>query len=142
MEIKKPANRFIDEISAIPGGEKVCLCMQCGACTGSCPNADKMDYSPAELIAMIRAGLRKEVLSSNSMWYCLSCYLCTVRCPKGIMPTNLMHILEYLAERDGLSNRQLLTPVMYRTFNEFVYKGAPRRRAKANRSSDTVKRYW
>jgi len=121
MEKKGRAKSFVDEISSIPGGEGIRLCMQCGTCTASCPNADKMEYTPAQLIAMVRAGLRDEVLSSNTMWYCLSCYLCTARCPKGIKPTNIMHALEYLAARDGLSSRRTLTPAMYRAFNEFVY---------------------
>jgi heterodisulfide reductase subunit C len=120
MEKREQVNTFIDEIAAIPGGEKIHLCMQCGSCTASCPSADKMDHAPSELIAMIGAGLRREVLSSNSMWYCLSCYMCTVRCPRGIRPTNIMHILEYLAEKDGLNSRHTLTPTMYRTFNQFV----------------------
>jgi heterodisulfide reductase subunit C len=120
MEKAVEAKSFIDEISAIPGGEKIHLCMQCGTCTASCPSADKMDHTNAELIAMIRAGLRKEVLSSNAMWHCMSCYMCTVRCPRGIKPANLMHILEGLAQKEGLSSRKTLTPAMYRTFNEFV----------------------
>ncbi len=121
MERKPRADSFSEEISAIPGGEGIRLCMQCGTCTASCPNADKMDYTPAQLIAMARAGMKKEVLSSNAMWHCLSCYLCTVRCPRGIKQTDLMHALECLAVREGLSHGRLLTPAMYRSFNDFVY---------------------
>ncbi len=121
MESKKGADSFIDEISSMPGGEGIRLCIQCGTCTASCPNADKMDYTPAELIALARAGMRKEVLSSRAMWYCLSCYLCTVRCPRGVKQTNIMHALECLAVRDRLSHGRSLTPLMYRSFNDFVY---------------------
>ncbi len=107
---------FIQEVSAIPSGEGVKLCIQCGSCTGSCPNANEMDYPPRQIIAMVRAGMRDEVLSSNSMWYCASCYLCTTRCPRGIKPTDLMHALECLAIRHGVATRRSRTPVMYRTF--------------------------
>jgi len=65
--------------------------------------------------------MREEVLSSNAMWHCLSCYLCTVRCPRGIKLTDLMHALESLAVREGLSHGRTLTPAMYRSFNDFVY---------------------
>ncbi len=122
MDEKARASSFVDQISAVPGGEGVRLCIQCGTCTASCPNAEKMQYTPAQLIAMARAGLRKEVLSSNSMWYCLSCYTCTVRCPRGIKYTDLMHILEGMAAREGLSNRRTLTPTMYRSFHDCVYR--------------------
>ena len=90
---------FIDEICAIPGGEDIKVCIQCGTCTASCPNADRMDYSPSHLIAMARAGMREKVLSANSMWLCLSCYLCVVRCPRDIKITRLMHVLESLSAR-------------------------------------------
>lgn len=121
MENKTRANTFVDEISVIPGGEGIRLCIQCGTCTASCPNADRMEHTPSQLIAMARAGMREEVLSSNAMWYCLSCYLCTVRCPRGIKQTDLMHALEGLAVRKGLSNRRTRTPTMYRSFTDFVY---------------------
>ncbi len=121
MERTPRVDSFTREICAIPGGEGIRLCIQCGTCTASCPNADKMDYTPAELIAMTRAGMRKEVLSSNAMWFCLSCYLCTVRCPRGIKQTDVMHAFESLAVREGLSAGRTLTPAMYRSFNDFVY---------------------
>jgi len=114
-------HNFMEEISAIPGGEGIQLCIQCGTCTASCPNADRMDHTPSQLIAMARAGMKKEVLSSNAMWHCLSCYLCTVRCPRGIRQTDLMHALESLAVRENLSHGRTLTPAMYRSFNDFVY---------------------
>ena len=112
---------FVDEIGALPGGEGIKLCIQCGTCSGSCPNVNEMDYTPRQLIAMARAGMREEVLSSNSMWICLSCYLCTVRCPRGINSTELMHALEFLASRSGMSTRRVRTPKLYKTFTEVVY---------------------
>ena len=114
-------DKFVEDICAIPGGEGIRLCIQCGTCSASCPNANRMEHTPRELIAMARAGMREEVLSSNSMWFCASCYLCTVRCPRDIRPTDLMHALECLAVRHGLSNARTHTPVMYRSFTDFVY---------------------
>ncbi len=114
-------NSLLEEISSIPGGEKIKLCIQCGTCTASCPNAKKMDYAPRQLIAMASAGMRDEVLSSNSQWLCLSCYLCTVRCPRGIKPTDLMHALECVAMRHNVSSKRTNTPNMYRSFSDFVY---------------------
>jgi heterodisulfide reductase subunit C len=114
-------NSFIQEISSMPGGEKINLCIQCGTCSASCPNASKMDYTPRELIAMARAGMREQVLSSNSMWLCLSCYMCTVRCPRGIVPTYIMHALEHLAMRHHVSSPKTRTPTLYKTFSNTVH---------------------
>jgi len=123
METETKKDTFIDEICAIPGGEGIKVCIQCGTCTASCPNADLMEHTPSELIAMARAGMREEVLSSNAMWYCLSCYMCTVRCPRGIQQTGLMHALEYLSIRAGLVHAKTLTPTMYRLFNHYCSMG-------------------
>jgi heterodisulfide reductase subunit C len=75
-----------------------------------------MEYPPRKIIAMIRAGMRDEVLSSNSMWFCLSCYMCTARCPRGVKPTELAHALESLANQQGFRIGGTRTPSMYRSF--------------------------
>ncbi len=120
ISVKPPT--FLDEITSTAGGENILRCMQCGTCTGSCPTANKMDYTPAELIAMIRAGLKDEVLSSKAPWHCLSCYSCTVRCPRGVKMTDLMHAIERLATKYNKAHTCSVTPTLYRTFNESVYK--------------------
>ena len=51
---------------------------------------------------MIRAGKREEVLSSDSMWMCTSCYNCIVRCPRELPITHIMHGLATYAKRLGL----------------------------------------
>jgi heterodisulfide reductase subunit C len=107
---------FINEVCSIPGGESIKSCIQCGVCTGSCPTANQWDYPPRRVIAMVRAGLRDEVLSSNSMWFCVSCYTCTVRCPRDIKPADIMHALEIISIRSGKSTKQSNTPIMYQCF--------------------------
>lgn len=94
---------FRDEvINATPGGENLKLCLQCGTCGGSCPSGPDMDYSPRQLFAMIDAGFRDEVLKSNTPWYCVSCYYCTVRCPKEIPITDIMYTLKQMAVKERL----------------------------------------
>ena len=51
---------------------------------------------------MIRAGKREQVLSSESMWMCTSCYNCITRCPRGLPITHIMHGLAHYAKRLGL----------------------------------------
>jgi heterodisulfide reductase subunit C len=111
---------FLDEVKATPGGEHILACIQCGTCTGSCPMAAQMEYPPRKIIAMIRAGMRDEVLSSNSMWFCLSCYMCTARCPRGVKPTEIAHALESLANQQGFRVGGTSTPAMYRSFVDSI----------------------
>lgn len=113
-------NPFLDEVCSLPGGECVRWCMQCGMCSASCPNVNQMAYSPRKIIAMIRAGRRYDVLTSNTMWICASCYLCTARCPKDVKITELMHSLERLAARHGLLNKVVSTPAMYKAFIDSI----------------------
>jgi heterodisulfide reductase subunit C len=103
MEITtiKEAKTFVDEVAAEPGGEKINECIQCGVCSGSCPTVEWWEYPPRRIIAMIRAGKRDKVLSSSSAFNCVTCYLCTVRCPRGIKPSQLIHAVEAIAEREG-----------------------------------------
>ncbi len=107
---------FVEEVATTPGGENVSACIQCGVCSGTCPVAREMEYPPRRVIALIRAGMRDMVLSSSSTWYCLSCYMCTVRCPRGIKPTELVHALESLANQHGFRVKKTRTPAMYRSF--------------------------
>ena len=103
MEITtiKEAKTFVDEVAAEPGGEKINECIQCGVCSGSCPTVEWWEYPPRRIIAMIRAGKRDKVLSSSSAFNCVTCYMCTVRCPRGIKPSQLIHAVEAIAEREG-----------------------------------------
>lgn len=111
---------FLEEVASRPGGEDINSCIQCGTCTASCPNAKIMDYTPREMIALTRAGERKKVLSSNSMWVCASCYMCTVRCPRDIKPTDLMHAFEALAIQHGMATRRVGTPIAYQAFVDSI----------------------
>jgi len=111
---------FLAEVASIPGGEGAYQCIQCGTCSGSCPNANEMQYSPRKIIAMVRAGMRKEVLSSDTPWYCASCYLCTERCPRGVPVTELMYGLKQLAYRSGFRYGPTAEPIMNRTFVNLI----------------------
>ncbi|MFC1937664.1 4Fe-4S dicluster domain-containing protein [Chloroflexota bacterium] len=113
-------NPFLDEVCSLPGGEGIRRCMQCGMCSASCPDVEQMDYSPRKMVALIRAGKRYDVLTGNTMWICASCYLCTVRCPKDVKITELMHSLERLAARHGLLNRVVSTPAVYKAFVDSI----------------------
>ncbi len=119
---KTQAMNFVNEVSKVPGGESVNLCIQCGTCTASCPSAKIWEYTPAEVIAMVRANMRDEVLSSSAMWCCLSCYFCTVRCPRDVKPTDLFHALESLAVKNGYKPQNTTTPVMYNSFVKSIKK--------------------
>ncbi|WP_089727397.1 4Fe-4S dicluster domain-containing protein [Candidatus Thiosymbion oneisti] len=101
--IENYRNSFLKEVEAnVEEGEWVKMCMQCGVCSGSCPLGKFWDHPPQELFMMIRAGQRDQVLGSDSMWMCTSCYNCIVRCPRELPITHIMHGLAHYAKRQGL----------------------------------------
>jgi heterodisulfide reductase subunit C len=108
--------RFADEIAAIPGGDRLRECIQCGTCSAVCPLSEYMDYTPRRLIAMTRAGMKDEVLESFSIWVCAGCYACTTACPKEIPITDMMYALKRTAIREGVHPRRFATPVLAREF--------------------------
>lgn len=90
--------QFLGEVSrATPGECNLEMCIQCGTCGGSCPSAADMDHTPRGLFAMIRAGMRDEVMQSNTPWICVSCYSCVVRCPQDVHITDIMYTLKGMA---------------------------------------------
>ncbi len=94
---KKLRDSFLEQVNNIPGGESLKKCIQCGTCTGACPVSYMMDITPREVIALFRAGDIESILSSRTIWICASCYACTVRCPQGVMVTDILYALKRLA---------------------------------------------
>jgi quinone-modifying oxidoreductase subunit QmoC len=108
--VAKYRNNFLREVMAnVEEGEWVRMCMQCGVCSGSCPLGPYWEHPPQEIFMMIRAGKREEVLSSNSMWFCTSCYNCIARCPRGLPITHIMHGLAHYSKRLGIAPKNQQT---------------------------------
>ena len=118
----KYRNNFLLEVEGkVEEGHWVKMCMQCGVCSGSCPMGDHWDHPPQEIFMMIRAGKRDEVLSSESMWMCTSCYNCIVRCPRGLPITHIMHGLATYAKHLGLEPKGQPTAFFGQTLWDSVY---------------------
>jgi quinone-modifying oxidoreductase, subunit QmoC len=97
-------NNFLAEVEAhVEDGQWVKMCMQCGVCAGSCPLGAHWEHTPQKIFQMIRAGKREEVLKSDAMWMCTSCYNCVVRCPRKLPITAIMHGLASYAHKLGLA---------------------------------------
>ncbi|RJQ04634.1 MAG: 4Fe-4S dicluster domain-containing protein [Bacillota bacterium] len=110
------ATPFLEELRAYPSGHNIKNCIQCGVCTASCPLSSEMTETPRKIIEMIKAGMRDQVLSSDTMWFCASCYYCTVRCPQGINLAEVMYGLRTIATKTARN----LSAAFYQTFADTV----------------------
>ena len=92
-----------DEIAALPGGENVHRCWQCGSCTNSCTvNAINPDFNPRYWIYLIRLGMESEILRDKEIiWQCVSCNKCTYACPRDVVPEGVMKALSHWMELKG-----------------------------------------
>jgi len=94
---------LLDEVARRTAGiSRLEMCIQCGTCGGSCPVSADMDHTPRLLFAMLRAGMRKDSLMSNTPWICVSCYHCVVRCPQNVHIADVMYTLKSMAIQAGL----------------------------------------
>lgn len=106
----------------LPSCEDIRSCIQCGTCSATCPVGKYMTSSPRKLFAMIRADMEREVLGSDTIWYCASCYSCTVRCPMDIKITDAMCSLKEDALKKEKGNTKLIAPHFAKKFTGLVEK--------------------
>ncbi len=79
-------------------------CYECGKCSGGCSTGYLMDYTPRQIIQLIKLGAKKMLLESKAIWICLSCHLCQERCPAGIDIPRIMDYLREVSVREGVAN--------------------------------------
>lgn len=90
---------FAKEIEELCG-QDVLSCYQCRKCTMGCPLEFSMKMKVNEMMRAIQLGLRDEVLSSDTMWWCVSCETCSTRCPQGIEIVDVMDVLREMAFKE------------------------------------------
>ncbi len=93
---------FKYEILAEPSGEFITRCFACGTCTASCPvRATDDSFNPRRIIHMALLGMKEQVLKSEFVWLCSTCYSCHERCPQDVRITEMMNALKNLAVKNG-----------------------------------------
>lgn len=89
--VASTSEAFFGKLYESKDGERIRRCLQCGDCSGVCPYGYLMEFPPSRMITRLRADEFDEVLASDAIWLCLSCYACTQVCPKQIpLTTSLM----------------------------------------------------
>ena len=61
------------------------LCVDCGKYTGSCPLARvDPEYSPRRIVERMIYGDAETVVADPQLWSCMTCGLCSARCPSNV----------------------------------------------------------
>lgn len=100
----RPADAELERVRRM-----VQTCMQCGTCSGSCPNAPAMDLTPRHLWRLVLLGRGEEIFRSRTFILCSACYCCTLRCPRGLPLTEAMHALQRAAHRARMKRYRAVT---------------------------------
>jgi Fe-S oxidoreductase len=65
----------------------VSMCMQCGMCSGSCPESG---ITPFNIRMLVRRKQFRRDIDLPIAWYCTSCGECTLRCPRDVKPSEMI----------------------------------------------------
>ena len=99
------ASRLAEKIFELTG-QDVYLCYLCGKCGAGCPMASHMDLLPYQVIHLIQLG-DENVLNAESIWYCATCFTCSVRCPRNLDVARIMEGLRVIRLRKRLDTIDL-----------------------------------
>ena len=92
-EINNRLTKLQDEISE--------FCYQCGKCTSGCEAHKLLELEPHKIVALLKRGLIDEMINSDVIWTCMSCFKCRERCPQKVPPVEILFALKNMAVATG-----------------------------------------
>ena len=106
---------------------RVLTCIQCGKCTGGCPESGK---TPFNIRMLVRKRQFKANVEESIPWYCTSCGACTIRCPRDVKPSEMIIEMRSAFVEDG----EIPVSIQKALENTFVQKN-PWGRSRAKRGA-------
>jgi heterodisulfide reductase subunit C len=92
-EINERLSRLQNEISD--------YCYQCAKCTSGCEAHKLLELEPHKIVALLKRGLIDEMVNSDVIWTCMSCFKCRERCPQKVAPVEILFALKNMAVASG-----------------------------------------
>jgi heterodisulfide reductase subunit C len=92
-EINNRLKKLQDEISD--------FCFQCAKCTSGCEAHKLLELEPHKIVALTKRGLIDELVNSDVIWTCMSCFKCRERCPQKVAPVEILFALKNIAVSSG-----------------------------------------
>ena len=76
-------------------------CYQCAKCTSGCEAHKLLELEPHKIVALTKRGLIDEMINSDVIWTCMSCFKCRERCPQKVAPVEVLFALKNMAVASG-----------------------------------------
>ncbi len=83
------------------GGQPADYCLQCAKCTSGCPAMRHLENQPHEAVSLVRLGFVEELLKSDIIWACATCFKCKERCPQKVAPVEIFLTLRNMSISSG-----------------------------------------
>ena len=92
-QINNRLKKLQDEVSE--------FCYQCAKCTSGCEAHKLLELEPHKIVALLKRGLIDEMLNTDIIWTCMSCFKCRERCPQKVAPVDILFALKNMAVASG-----------------------------------------
>ena len=96
-ELRKEINERLSKLQ----NESSDYCFQCAKCTAGCEAHKLLELEPHKIVALLKKGLIDEMINSDLIWTCMSCFKCWERCPQKVAPVEILTALKNMAVASG-----------------------------------------
>jgi len=98
-------------------------CYQCAKCSAGCPMAGEMTLRPHDVMRLVANDDRERLFADESIWLCLACETCTVRCPNTCDSARVIDALREIAVRCDPARAPKAIRAFHRAFLEEIRAG-------------------